>query len=296
MKHIIEIKNLTKKYNNCIVLKNVNINIEKNEIYGLIGKNGAGKTTLMKIILGLESATNGSVEIHKENNIKHLNMGALIDSPAFYPYLSAKENLEYYRILKDIKDTTLVDRLLNLVKLNNTNNKPYKHFSLGMKQRLGLAFSLLTNPSILILDEPINGLDPEGIKDFRDILLDIQKKNNTTIIISSHILSELSQIATQYIFIDKGIVLETISSYELEKKCNYALLKTNSMDSAIEILNKKEQFRNYDILDSEYIKVYCDKSNIYNLIKIMGTLCTLQDYNEFNANLEEYFLNLIGGN
>lgn len=296
MNYIIEIKNLTKKYNNCIVLKDVNINIKKNEIYGLIGKNGAGKTTLMKIILGLESATNGSVKIHRESNIKHLNMGALIESPAFYPYLSAKENLEYYRILKGIKDTTLVDRLLNLVKLNNTNNKPYKHFSLGMKQRLGLAFSLLTNPSILILDEPINGLDPEGIKDFRDILLDIQKKNNTTIIISSHILSELSQIATQYIFIDKGIVLETISSCELEKKCNYALLKTNSMDSVIEILNKKEQFSNYDILDSEYIKVYCDKSNSYNLMKIMGTLCTLQDYNEFNENLEEYFLNLIGGN
>lgn len=296
MNSIIEIKNLTKKYVNYTVLKNINISIEKNEIYGLVGKNGAGKTTLMKLLLGLESPTNGSVKIYKDNDIEYLNMGALIDSPAFYPYLSAKENLEYYRILKNINDITLIDRLLNLVKLNDVNNKPYKHFSLGMKQRLGLAFSLLNNPSILILDEPINGLDPEGIKDFRDILLNIQKKNNTTIIISSHILSELSHLATRYIFIDKGIILETISASKLEKKCNYALLKTNTMNDAINILNKNKQFSNYDILDCNYIKVYCNKSNSYNLMNIMGSYSTLEDYNDFNTHLEEYFLNLVGGN
>ena len=276
------------------VLKNININIKRNEIYGLIGKNGAGKTTLMKIILGLENATKGNFKIiPNENNKSNIEIGAIVDSPAFYPYLSAKNNIEYYRILKGIKDKEITSNLLKLVKLDKEGAKKYKHFSLGMKQRLGLALTLLSKPSLLLLDEPINGLDPEGIKDFRDILLELHQKTNTTIIISSHILSELSQLATQYIFIDEGRICDVLSDNELKKRCNYILIKTNDINRIIDILDYDDEINEYKIVNDEYIKIYCNKDYKQKVIKILNNNENIEYVKEENITLEEYFLSLI---
>lgn len=294
MENIIEIKDLSKKYLNNHVLKNININIKRNEIYGLIGKNGAGKTTLMKIILGLENATKGNFKIiPDENNKSNIEIGAIVDSPAFYPYLSAKNNIEYYRILKGIKDKEITSNLLKLVKLDKEGAKKYKHFSLGMKQRLGLALTLLSKPSLLLLDEPINGLDPEGIKDFRDILLELHQKTNTTIIISSHILSELSQLATQYIFIDEGRICDVLSDNELKKRCNYILIKTNNINRIIDILDYDDEINEYKIVNDEYIKIYCNKDYKQKVIKILNNNDNIEYVKEENITLEEYFLSLI---
>ncbi|MFQ9884506.1 MAG: ATP-binding cassette domain-containing protein [Clostridium sp.] len=294
MENIIEIKDLSKKYLNNHVLKNININIKRNEIYGLIGKNGAGKTTLMKIILGLENATKGNFKIiPNENNKSNIEIGAIVDSPAFYPYLSAKNNIEYYRILKGIKDKEITSNLLKLVKLDKEGAKKYKHFSLGMKQRLGLALTLLSKPSLLLLDEPINGLDPEGIKDFRDILLELHQKTNTTIIISSHILSELSQLATQYIFIDEGRICDVLSDNELKKRCNYILIKTNDINRIIDILDYDDEINEYKIVNDEYIKIYCNKDYKQKVIKILNNNENIEYVKEENITLEEYFLSLI---
>lgn len=294
MENIIEIKDLSKKYLNNHVLKNININIKRNEIYGLIGKNGAGKTTLMKIILGLENATKGNFKIiPDENNKSNIEIGAIVDSPAFYPYLSAKNNIEYYRILKGIKDKEITSNLLKLVKLDKEGAKKYKHFSLGMKQRLGLALTLLSKPSLLLLDEPINGLDPEGIKDFRDILLELHQKTNTTIIISSHILSELSQLATQYIFIDEGRICDVLSDNELKKRCNYILIKTNDINRIIDILDYDDEINEYKIVNDEYIKIYCNKDYKQKVIKILNNNDNIEYVKEENITLEEYFLSLI---
>ena len=291
MENIIEIKDLSKKYLNNHVLKNININIK---IYGLIGKNGAGKTTLMKIILGLENATKGNFKIiPNENNKSNIEIGAIVDSPAFYPYLSAKNNIEYYRILKGIKDKEITSNLLKLVKLDKEGAKKYKHFSLGMKQRLGLALTLLSKPSLLLLDEPINGLDPEGIKDFRDILLELHQKTNTTIIISSHILSELSQLATQYIFIDEGRICDVLSDNELKKRCNYILIKTNDINRIIDILDYDDEINEYKIVNDEYIKIYCNKDYKQKVIKILNNNENIEYVKEENITLEEYFLSLI---
>lgn len=294
MENIIEIKDLSKKYLNNHVLKNININIKRNEIYVLIGKNGAGKTTLMKIILGLENATKGNFKIiPNENNKSNIEIGAIVDSPAFYPYLSAKNNIEYYRILKGIKDKEITSNLLKLVKLDKEGAKKYKHFSLGMKQRLGLALTLLSKPSLLLLDEPINGLDPEGIKDFRDILLELHQKTNTTIIISSHILSELSQLATQYIFIDEGRICDVLSDNELKKRCNYILIKTNDINRIIDILDYDDEINEYKIVNDEYIKIYCNKDYKQKVIKILNNNENIEYVKEENITLEEYFLSLI---
>ena len=294
MENIIEIKDLSKKYLNNHVLKNININIKRNEIYGLIGKNGAGKTTLMKIILGLENATKGNFKIiPNENNKSNIEIGAIVDSPAFYPYLSAKNNIEYYRILKGIKDKEITSNLLKLVKLDKEGAKKYKHFSLGMKQRLGLALTLLSKPSLLLLDEPINGLDPEGIKDFRDILLELHQKTNTTIIISSHILSELSHLATQYIFIDEGRICDVLSDNELKKRCNYILIKTNDINRIIDILDYDDEINEYKIVNDEYIKIYCNKDYKQKVIKILNNNENIEYVKEENITLEEYFLSLI---
>lgn len=294
MENIIEIKDLSKKYLNNHVLKNININIKRNEIYGLIGKNGAGKTTLMKIILGLENVTKGNFKIiPNENNKSNIEIGAIVDSPAFYPYLSAKNNIEYYRILKGIKDKEITSNLLKLVKLDKEGAKKYKHFSLGMKQRLGLALTLLSKPSLLLLDEPINGLDPEGIKDFRDILLELHQKTNTTIIISSHILSELSQLATQYIFIDEGRICDVLSDNELKKRCNYILIKTNDINRIIDILDYDDEINEYKIVNDEYIKIYCNKDYKQKVIKILNNNENIEYVKEENITLEEYFLSLI---
>lgn len=218
---IVETENLVKWYGASKVIDDISFIIKPGEIYGLIGKNGAGKTTIMKLILSMVHPSAGTVKLFwentKQNKNLHNRVGALIEAPAFYPFFSARENLEYYSRVKGLKCSQEIDKLLVDVGLGEAGNKKYKDFSLGMKQRLGIALALLGTPQLLVLDEPTNGLDPVGIKEIRDLLLKYNREYGTTIFISSHILSELSHLATKYGVVHDGKLLDEIESKDLKQ-------------------------------------------------------------------------------
>lgn len=299
MNKVVATENLSKYYGKAKVVNNVNMEILNGEIYGLVGKNGAGKTTIMKLVLSMISPSKGSVKLfNTENNKKnHIRIGAMIENPAFYPNFTARQNLEYYKIVKGLSKEVEVDKLLEMVGLQDTNNKKFKNFSLGMKQRLGLALALLGNPDLLILDEPINGLDPEGIKEIRDILIKENREHGTTIFISSHILSELSQLATKYGFIDKGYLIEEITALDLEKKCtHYIEVKVNDANKTAKVLEKELGCKTYQIVNDKQIKIFNfnDDSNKINRILLKNNI-DVYSLEMSGIKLEEYFLNLIGG-
>lgn len=302
MDTILKTKNLTKKYHNQLAVNNVNMEIKQGDIYGLVGKNGAGKTTLLRMISGLTMPSSGEIDLFNETSSQGLNKsrmrtGAIIETPSFFPYLSAKKNLEYYRIQRGIAEKDSIDYALKIVGLNDTGNKKFKNFSLGMKQRLGLALTIMSSPDILILDEPINGLDPTGIVEFREILLKLNRERNTTILISSHILSELSQLATTYGFIHNGVFLEQLSSEELSNKCRKALaIKVSDTAKAAAIIERELGSSEYEILNDNEIKLY-DLMNVPEKVSkvLINNNIMLYSMSSEGVNLENYFINLIGG-
>lgn len=300
-KIILKTRNLSKNYINKSAVSNLNITIRKGDIYGLVGKNGSGKTTLIRMILSLTNESSGEIElfdkIRMEDRIKeHARIGAIVETPSFMPKLTARQNLEYYRIQRGIPNKESIEELLNLVGLNEVKNKKVKGFSLGMKQRLGIVLAMIGDPEFLILDEPINGIDPIGIKEIRDVLKKLNKMKNTTILISSHILGELSQLATRYGFINNGVLIEEISSEALEDKCkNYISVKVDNMEKACVVLEGLN-CSSYDVLNNGVIRVYdfLDEPYIINqeLVKNGIRVYSLQT---MGTNLEEYFINLIRG-
>ncbi|CDI48202.1 ABC transporter ATP-binding protein [Clostridium tetani] len=299
---VLKIKNITKKYHNHLAVNNISMEVKQGAIYGLIGKNGAGKTTLLRMICGLTTPSIGEISLFNETSQNGLNKsrrrtGCIIETPSFFPYLSAKKNLEYYRIQRGIAEKNCVDEIIKAVNLEDAGNKKFKNFSLGMKQRLGLALALMANPDLLILDEPINGLDPTGIVEFREILLKLNKERNTTIIISSHILGELSQMATMYGFINKGELVEQLSSKELQEKCKRCLsVKVNNVEKAVTIIEKELNCSNYKVLNNNEIRLYehIDTPEIVAQALVLNGIM-LSSMNQIGANLENYFINLIGG-
>lgn len=300
---VLKTKNITKKYRKHIAVNNVNLEIEQGEIYGLIGKNGAGKTTLLRMITGLTMPSNGEIELFGETSESKLNKsrmrtGSIIETPCFFPYLSAEKNLEYYRIQRGIVEKNIVADTLRKVNLHDTGNKKFKNFSLGMKQRLGLALAIMASPDMLILDEPINGLDPTGIVEFREILLKLNREKGVTIIISSHILSELSQMATSYGFIHNGELMEQISAKDLEDKCkSFLSVKVDNTEKATVIIEEKLNCNKYDVRNGNEIRLYelINKPEILAEALISNGV-KLYSLNQNSANLEDYFINLIGGN
>ena len=240
---VIKIDNLVKNYGNKEVLKGINMSVNKGDIYGLIGKNGAGKTTLFKVILGLSSSNGGSMSIlggnnEAENNSNRSNIGFFV-GVNFYGYLSGEQNLHYFRRLKGIKDKGEVDRVLEIVGLNNSSkNMPVKKYSLGMKQRLGIANALLGSPDILIFDEPTNGLDPQGIMDVRNMIQKINEEEKKTIIVSSHILSELQNTAHRFGMLYEGIVIKELSQEDLRVHSNMTSINVadSDVDKAKQVL------------------------------------------------------------
>lgn len=301
--NILVTRNLCKNYGKTVVLDNINMTVKKGSIYGLVGKNGAGKTTIVRMALSLANITAGEIELfnkttEREKVIQHSRIGAMIETPAFFPGLTAKQNLEYYRIQRGIADKSSVDEALKLVGLSDAGRKKFKGFSLGMKQRLGLALALLGNPDFLILDEPINGLDPIGIKEIREILLELNKIKDVTILISSHILGELSQLATNYGFINSGKLVEEISAEELEERCKHCLsIKVDNVEKASIILEKELNCKDYEILNDGLIKVYkyLDEPYLVNS-KLVKNDIKVYSLERTGSNLEEYFLELVGGN
>ena len=300
MEHILKTNNLEKRYKKNIVLNNLNMNIEKNSIYGLIGKNGAGKTTLIRIITGLQNPTKGNYSIYgvsyQDKEIKNIRtrISAIVETPTIYMNLTAKENLiEHYKTI-GLPSYDNIDELLSLVGLSNTQNKKVKYFSLGMKQRLAIAISLASNPDFLILDEPINGLDPEGIIEIRELILNLNKHKGITILISSHYLDELSKIATHYGFIDKGTIIKEISKLELDKQLRKkTIIKVNNIKELSKYLENKKI--NYQVIDNQTIAIF-DKIDISQLVlNLSKKKCTIEEIYKVNESLENYYLNLIGG-
>lgn len=299
---VLKTGNLTKKYNNYNAVNNVNITVKQGDIYGLVGKNGAGKTTLIRMICGLSMPTSGQIELFNETSGEGISTartrtGCIIETPSFFPYLSAKKNLEYYRIQRGIEDKQIVADALKFVGLDSAGKKTFKNFSLGMKQRLGLALALMASPELLILDEPINGLDPTGIVEFRNILLKLNKERNTTIIISSHILSELSQIATIYGFINNGQLVEQISAQDLLDKCTSSLLmKVDNTDKACHVMSEQLSLNRMEVLEDNQIRLFdmLDSPEIV-VETLVKNGVKLYMINQMGSNLENYFIELVGG-
>lgn len=291
----IHINSLSKKYKDFYAVNKASLTIERGKIYGLIGKNGAGKTTLFKLILGLSEPSEGSISVSGSQNMDQLrkersHIGFYIN-PNFYDYMGAYQNLEYYRILKNIKDKNEVSRVLKIVGLDGVK-KPYKTFSMGMKQRLGIANALMGNPDIIILDEPINGLDPQGIVEIRHLLKDLNKKYNKTLIISSHILSELDLLADTFAIIDHGVILEEVSK-ENFKNQDISSLKLNTSDNTKTASLFEEHFGisstpsndKYIYLDVESLNHEMLKTLIVNEIQIIEII-------QNSKSLEDHYFEL----
>lgn len=299
---VIEVRNLTKTYGKLKALDDVSLCVPKGQIYGLVGKNGAGKTTLMRVLSNQTIGEQGEVALFGERTQAGLNKmrrrtGTMIEIPSFYPFLSARENLEYYRRQRGIAGSSCVDEVLEMVELSHAEKKKFKNFSLGMKQRLGLALALMNHPELLILDEPVNGLDPEGIVQFRNILLKMNREYAVTILISSHILAELQNLATHYTFMDNGKILQDISEKELAAiSREHIEVKIDSAEKAAAVLEQSLGCVSYEVLPGNIVRVYeflgqpdvIAQALVQNNVRLFGL-------KETQANLEDYFIELIGG-
>ena len=299
---ILKTYNITKKYGNQVAVNNVNMTIKKGEIYGFIGQNGAGKTTLIRLITGLINKTGGEIELlgatgENELNKSRTMVGSLIETPSFYTNMTARENLEVSRLVRDIPGKKCIDEVLELVGLKDVEKKKVKNFSLGMRQRLGIANALMGNPKLLILDEPINGLDPMGIVEIRELLKKINKEKDMTILISSHILSELSELATTYGIISNGKLIEEITAEELAEKCRqYIDLKVDDTSRAVTLLERELGISDYEVLEDKKIKVFSNLENVGEVNSILSKSGVIvQSISIKGENLEEYFMNKIGG-
>ena len=301
MREIDKTKNLVKKYGENTVLSNVNITVRQGDIYGLVGDNGAGKTTFLRILTGQANLTSGSVELLSQSNEKELTkvrkrMGTIIENPSFYPKMTIEQNIEYYRLQRGIPGKENVEMILKEVGLLDARKKKFDNISLGMKQRLGLALALLGEPEVLLLDEPINGLDPSGILEIRNLLLKLNKEKNITILISSHILSELSNIATCYGFLSKGKLVEEITADELNERCkSYLEITVTNAKKLAALLEEKLGYKDYKVMPNGIIQVY-GKSPMVEEISKLAVLngIGLKGLNEKTVDLESYYMSLIG--
>ena len=298
MDNVLSIKDLCKDYGKFHVLKGVNLDIPKESIFGLVGRNGAGKTTLMRIITGLAEPTSGTYSIggisSKDKKILTVRrrMGSIIESPAIYKNLNAYDNVKLQYINLGMTSFDSIPELLELVDLQGTGRKKAGKFSLGMRQRLGIAVALCGNPDILILDEPINGLDPQGIIQMREILLRINREKHTTILISSHILEELSKLATHYAFIEKGEILQTLSSHELMGRVRKASrLIVSSTELTCPVFDREGV--EYKVENEETIDIFSDITATRIVALANEANVEVRSISDNNESLEGYFMNLV---
>ncbi len=298
---VLATKGLTKRYGNHLAADRVELTVGKGQIYGLVGRNGAGKTTIIRMVSAQTVPTAGEISLFgatgKALPRMRARTGVMVETPSFYPYLTAKQNLEYYRIQRGVPGKRTVDQVLEEVDLADTGKKTFKNFSLGMKQRLGLALALMNRPDFLLLDEPINGLDPEGIVEFRNLLLKLNRERQTTILISSHILPELANLATCYGFLDNGVMLEQITAQALEEKCRACIeVRVDDPAAGALVLEQRLNLRDYEVLPGNLLRLYqeLDRPQAVAKALVEGGV-GLQSIESRGANLEDYFLSMIGG-
>lgn len=300
--NIVKITDMTKSYGKQNALDGVSFEIKKGSITGLIGPNGAGKTTIMKIMGGLIFPTNGTLEMFGLSDMNGLNhartrMSFMIETPYLKGNMTARQNLEKQRLQKGIPDKNRIDEVLEIVGLQNTGKKNAKNFSLGMRQRLGLANALLGKPEFMVLDEPINGLDPEGIVEIRELFLRLNREEGITILISSHILRELSLLCTDYVFINEGKVKGDFTAEELHRiNSDYYHINTDNNEKAAAVLTDVCRIERLETMEDTSIRIYDGLDRIRDISKTLyesGVIPVELTRNE--VDLEEYYLKLVRG-
>ncbi len=300
MEYVLKTKELCKDYKNFKALQGLTMNVPKGSIYGFVGKNGAGKTTLIRLVCGLQLPTSGEFELYGVKNTDRAvsksrrRMGAVIETPSIYLDMTAEDNLkQQYRIL-GLPSFDGISELLRLVGLEDTGKKKAKNFSLGMRQRLGIAVALCGSPDLLVLDEPINGLDPQGIVEIRELILKLNREQKITVLISSHILDELSRLATHYGFIDSGRIVREMSTEELEAACRKCMRITVTDTAALARVLDGMGLE-YSMIDDTHADIYA-KPNITQLtLALANEGCEVQSVEEHDESLESFYISLVGG-
>lgn len=300
MEYVLTAHGLCKNYRHFKALNGLSLSVPKGSIYGLVGRNGAGKTTLIRLISGLQEPTSGEYILYGVyNDERGINkarrrMGAVVETPSIYGYLTAEENIREQYMILGMPSFDGVKEVLRLVGLENTGKKKAKNFSLGMKQRLGIAIALCGDPDLLILDEPVNGLDPQGIIEMRELILKLNRERMITVIISSHILDELSKLATHYGFIDGGRMVKEISAEELEAACRKCLRaevdNINSLSVALDEMQVE-----YNVVSQTKADIFCNMSMTKLVTELAERGCQVISASEKDESLESYFISLVGG-
>ena len=300
---VLETVDLTKQYGKQFAVSELNMHVKKGEIYGLLGRNGAGKTTTIRMAMGLLQPTKGEVKLFGERltvPTKQIfnRIGALIEAPAFYENLTAKDNLKIIADLRGTQSRDCIDRALLLVNLENETHKKVKQFSLGMKQRLGIAMALMHEPEFIILDEPTNGLDPVGIQQIRLLIQKLCAEKGTTILISSHILSEIEQMANTIGIIDHGKMIEELSMDEIRRRNrHYVKMTVSDMNKTVPLLEKELCITDFEIVSEREIKIYQIETDFEKVNRLLNqNEIGVSEISMNKGNLEEYFLRLTGGN
>ena len=299
MNYVLQTNSLTKKYKRFQALNGLTMNVPKGSIYGFVGKNGAGKTTLIRLICGLQEPTSGDFTLYGIRNdskdiYKSRRMGAVVETPSIYMDMTAEDNLKQQYLVLGLPSYDGIPELLKLVGLENTGKKKAKNFSLGMKQRLGIAIALVGDPDFLVLDEPANGLDPQGIVEMRELILILNRKRQITVLISSHILDELSRLATHYGIIDNGRMVKELSAEELDAACRKCVrmevTDTAALARVLESMNLE-----YKIISPTTADVFA-KVNVTQLtIALAKESCEVLSMQEMDETLESYYISLVGG-
>ena len=300
MEYVLETNAVTKRYRSFTALNGLTMRIPKGSVYGFVGRNGAGKTTLIRIICGLQEPTDGSYTLYGVKNTESAvlrsrrRMGAVVESPAIYLGMTAKENIrQHYNVLGIPLDEG-AEELLRLVGLDKTGSKTARNFSLGMRQRLGIAVALAGNPDFLVLDEPTNGLDPQGIIEMRELILKLNREQGITVLISSHILDELSRLATHYGFIGSGRMVREMSAEELEACCRKCIRMevsdTKTLARVLDSMNAE-----YRISDEHHADVYAEIPVTSLVSALAKENCTVKNIKEHDESLESFYMNLVGG-
>lgn len=300
MEYVLRTKELTKRYNNSKVLNGITMNVPKGSIYGIVGKNGAGKTTLMRIICGIQKQTTGEYEIYgvcSENKdiIKsRKRMGAVVEQPSIFLDMTAEENIKYQADLIGVPSYNFIKDLLKVVGIDILDKNKVKNFSLGMRQRLGIAVALTGNPDFLVLDEPMNGLDPQGIVDIRELILKLNRQYGITILISSHILNELFQIATHYGIINNGVIVKELSADELKKQLRKSVeIKVTDINALIKVLDMFKM--EYTISKDMTVNLFSEIDISKLVIELNKENCKVINMKDRQESFESYYLNLVGG-
>ena len=297
---VIETMGLSKRYRDKWAVDHLDLRVEQGDIYGFIGRNGAGKSTALKLLCGLARPTQGDALIFGKpirDPVAHRRVGALIEQPGLYPELSGRENLQLYAALLGLDSPERqVEDILETVGLSPKEKKPVKHYSMGMKQRLGVGLALLGGPDLLLLDEPINGLDPEGIREMRELLLRLNRERGLTILVSSHILGELSKVATRYGIIQQGRIVEQITAVELEqKRTDYLHLRTDQPEKAAALLERELRLKRWEMRPEGEIRIHemVDGKAVGRVLAEAGI--SVEELGLHRQDLEEYFMERMGG-